>query len=99
MSIRTMITPIILALTALVPRGPLALAYLLMWGGQQAALGDYGWIVTRGLPTVGALLLLGLLLRSLASLGNDVARDGQGADDAHRRDGDRDREPAPAIAG
>jgi hypothetical protein len=57
-----LVVPLILALAAGVRRGPLALAYILMWGGQQAALGDLGWIVTRGLPTAGALLLLGLLL-------------------------------------
>jgi hypothetical protein len=57
-----LVVPLILALAAGVRRGPLALAYLLMWGGQQAALGDAAWIVTRGLPTAGALLLLTLLL-------------------------------------
>ena len=38
----------------------LALAYLLMSGGEQAALGDLSWIVNRGLPTAGALILLGV---------------------------------------
>jgi alpha-1,2-mannosyltransferase len=39
-----------------------ALAYFLMWGGQQGALGDLAWIVNKGLPTAGALLLLGLFM-------------------------------------
>ena len=39
-----------------------ALAYLLMSGGEQTALGDLSWIVNRGLPTAGALILLGLAL-------------------------------------
>ena len=41
----------------------LALAYLLMWGGQQPALGDLAWVVNRALPTAGALVLLGSLVR------------------------------------
>ena len=40
----------------------LALAYLLMSGGEQTALGELAWIVTRGLPTAGALLLLGVAI-------------------------------------
>ena len=40
----------------------LALAYLLMSGGEQTALGDLSWIVNRGLPTAGALILLGVAL-------------------------------------
>ncbi len=42
----------------------LALAYLLMSGGEQTALGDLSWIVNLGFPTAGALLLLGVALRS-----------------------------------
>ena len=41
----------------------LALAYLLMSGGEQTALGDLAWIVTRALPTAGALIILGAALR------------------------------------
>ncbi len=41
----------------------LALAYLLMSGGEQTAFGDLSWIVNRGFPTAGALVLLGLALR------------------------------------
>lgn len=40
----------------------LAAAYLLMSGGEQTALGDLSWIVNRGFPTVGALILLGVAL-------------------------------------
>jgi alpha-1,2-mannosyltransferase len=38
----------------------LGLAYLLMSGGEQTALGDLSWIVNRGLPTAGSLILLGV---------------------------------------
>jgi hypothetical protein len=41
-----------------VPLPVLALAYLLMWGGQQDAFGELSWIVNRALPTLGALTLL-----------------------------------------
>lgn len=41
----------------------LAVAYLLMSGGTQTALGDVQWIVNRALPTAGALVLLALALR------------------------------------
>jgi hypothetical protein len=34
-----------------------------MSGGQQAALGDLGWIVNRAMPTAGALVLLVLAAR------------------------------------
>ena len=50
----------------------LALAYLLMSGGEQTALGDWSWIVNRGLPTAGALILLIVALRpSHTELGGD----------------------------
>ena len=49
-----------LHLGAIDTKGWLALAYLLMSGGEQTALGDFAWIVTRGLPTAGALVLLGV---------------------------------------
>ena len=76
-----LVVPLILALAAGVRLRWLALAYVLMWGGQQPALGDVEWIVTRALPTAGALLLLGLLL--VALLG-DQTRDRGRAEDAHR---------------
>ncbi|MES2211155.1 MAG: glycosyltransferase family 87 protein [Chloroflexota bacterium] len=42
----------------------LAVAYLLMSGGQQPALGELSWIVNRGFPTAGALILLAVALRA-----------------------------------
>jgi alpha-1,2-mannosyltransferase len=56
-----LVLPLVLGLGAGVPIGALAIAYLLMWGGQQDALGDLSWIVNRALPTLGALALLGAL--------------------------------------
>ena len=58
------VLPFILGLAAGVRARWLALAYFLMWGGQQAALGDLSWIVNRALPTAGALLLLAALATS-----------------------------------
>ena len=58
-----LVLPLMLGLGAGVPLRYLAVAYFLMWGGQQDALGDLSWIVNRGLPTLGALVLLaGLVL-------------------------------------
>jgi alpha-1,2-mannosyltransferase len=56
------VLPFILGLAAGVRLRWLALAYFLMWGGQQAALGDLAWIVNRAAPTLGVLVLLGALL-------------------------------------
>jgi hypothetical protein len=45
-----------------------------MWGGQQNALGDMSWIINRGLPTAGAVVLLaGLLVgaRRTSAVGRD----------------------------
>ena len=57
-----LVLPMLLALGAGVPVRWVAVEYFLMWGGQQTALGDLAWVVNRGLPTAGALLLLvGLL--------------------------------------
>lgn len=58
-----LVLPLILGLSAGIPIRWLAAAYLLMWGGQQVALGDLAWIVNRGLPTAGMLVLLGALVR------------------------------------
>lgn len=45
--------------------GPgLAVAYLGMFGGEQRALGGLSWVINRGLPTIGILALLGVLLRA-----------------------------------
>jgi hypothetical protein len=57
-----LVLPMLLGLAAGVRVRWVAVAYLLMWGGQQAALGDLAWVVNKGLPTAGALLLLGLLV-------------------------------------
>jgi alpha-1,2-mannosyltransferase len=63
-----LVLPLILGLSAGVPLRWLALAYFLMWGGQQQALGDLAWIINRGMPTAGALVLLtGLLIGGRAS--------------------------------
>lgn len=57
-----LVLPLILGLASGVPVALLAVSYLLMWGGQQAAFGDAAWLVNRALPTAGALLLLPALL-------------------------------------
>ena len=57
-----LILPFLLGLAGGVPLRWLALAYLLCWGGQQDALGPWAWVVNRGLPTAGALVLFGALL-------------------------------------
>ena len=59
-----LVLPLILGLSAGVPLGWLAAAYLLMWGGQQQALGDMAWIVNRAMPASGALVLLAGLFYS-----------------------------------
>jgi alpha-1,2-mannosyltransferase len=57
-----LVLPLMLGLGAGVPLRYLALAYFLMWGGQQDVFGDLAWIINRALPTVGALVLLAALL-------------------------------------
>jgi hypothetical protein len=59
-----LVLPMILALGAGIRLRWIGLAYLLMSGGQQDALGDFAWIVNKGLPTAGVLLLLALFLRA-----------------------------------
>jgi hypothetical protein len=56
-----LVLPLILGLGSGVSVPALGVAYLLMWGGQQNALGDLSWIVNRALPTLGSLVLLGAL--------------------------------------
>ena len=53
-----LVLPFLLLLAEGRPIAWLAVAYLLMSGGEQTALGDLSWILNRGLPTAGALLLL-----------------------------------------
>ena len=58
-----LVLPFVLALGSRVAPAALIAAYVLLWGGQQDALGDLSWIVNRGLPTTGVLALFaGLLL-------------------------------------
>ncbi len=58
-----LVLPLLLGLGSGVSVGWLAASYLLMWGGEQSALGDLSWIVNRAMPTLGAVLLLvGLVL-------------------------------------
>lgn len=68
-----LILPFWLALGAGVRLRWLALAYVLMWGGQQTALGDLSWIVNRALPTLGALVLLIALLGVVRGAGRRPA--------------------------
>jgi hypothetical protein len=56
------VLPLMLGLAAGVRLRWLALAYFLMWGGQQAALGDLAWVVNRAFPTLGALVLFAALV-------------------------------------
>jgi hypothetical protein len=60
------VLPFVLGLAAGVRLRWLGLAYLLMWGGQQTALGDSAWIVNRLAPTLGALVLLAALATAAA---------------------------------
>ena len=57
-----LVLPLVLGLASGVRLRWLALAYILMWGGRQPALGDLAWVVNRGFPTAGALLLLAVLV-------------------------------------
>jgi alpha-1,2-mannosyltransferase len=70
-----LVVPLLLGLAVGIRAPWLGLAYLLMWGGRQDALGDWAWVVRRGLPTAGALLLLGLLVQR--ALRRDQVEDGQ----------------------
>ena len=63
------VLPLLLGLAAGVRLRWLGLAYLLMWGGQQPALGDLAWVVNRGFPTLGALLLLAALVAAAVGAG------------------------------
>jgi hypothetical protein len=58
-----LVLPFLLLLAEGRPIAWLGLAYLLMSGGTQTALGDLGWIVNRAMPTAGALVLLVLAAR------------------------------------
>lgn len=88
-----LVLPFLLALGAGIRARWLAVPYLLMWGGQQNALGDLAWIVNKGLPTVGAMLLLALLVSR-----RDESRGGEGAEDCFSHSEDAKDEPTRAIA-
>jgi len=63
-----LVVPLLLALGAGVAPALVALAYLLLSAGYQAALGDAVWITVRLLPTLGMLLVLaGLVVRGRAA--------------------------------
>lgn len=57
-----LVLPLLLAMRYAPPLGWVAVAYLLMSGGEQEALGDLVWIVNRVLPTLGALLVVAGLI-------------------------------------
>jgi alpha-1,2-mannosyltransferase len=64
-----LVLPLLLAIRHAPPLAWVVVAYLLMSGGEQPALGDAVWIVNRVLPTAGALLVVA----GLAWFGRDVA--------------------------
>ena len=58
-----MVLPMLLALRFAPPLAWVAVAFVLLSGGEQEALGDLVWIINRLLPTLGALLVVvGLLI-------------------------------------
>ena len=69
------VLPLLLALRWAPPWIWVAVAYLLMFGGEQAAFGDAAWLINRVLPTLGAVGLLVVLLVRGARL-----RGGAGSD-------------------
>lgn len=64
-----LVLPFLLALGAGVPLRYLAIAYFLMWGGQQDAFGDLSWIVNRAMPAAGAIILLAALVGNVRAGG------------------------------
>jgi Glycosyltransferase family 87 len=59
-----LVLPLLLALAGGVPAWLVALSYFLMWGGQQPALGEWSWVLSRVPQTLGWLFLLaGLALQ------------------------------------
>jgi len=92
-----LVLPLVLQLASGVSIWWPAVAYLLMWGGEQTALGDASWLINRGLPTAGALLLLVGLLSGRERLGH-VEHGKQREQDAERTERRR-LEPGRAAAG
>lgn len=52
------VLPLLLAIRHAPPLWWVAIAYVLMFGGEQESLGGVVWVVNRVLPTLGALFLL-----------------------------------------
>jgi alpha-1,2-mannosyltransferase len=75
-----LVLPLLLALSAGVPIALVALSYFLMWGGQQPALGDWAWVLSRVPQTLGWLVLLVALAAT-----NDGDRVRSGVGIARRR--------------
>lgn len=96
-----LVLPMLLAVAAGVRLRWIALAYLLLWGGDQPALGDLAWVLNKGLPTCGALIVLAVLVAATArprreASGDDVAL-GDGRSEHDLGQGERAEErPAPA---
>jgi hypothetical protein len=67
-----LVLPLLMASRWAPPLGWVILAYLLMFGGEQAALGGAQWIVNRVLPTIGALLVLVVLAVRGAAVHEEV---------------------------
>lgn len=57
-----LVIPLLLAASAGVNRWVLLASYLLLWGGQQMALGDAAWILSRVPQTIGWALLLAVMV-------------------------------------
>ena len=86
------VLPFLLALAHGVGWRWLVVAYLCLFGGDQPGLGAAAWIVNRLLPTLGALALLGGLLRAGAG-GRAGAGSDAGSDAGRVPDSDAGRVP------
>lgn len=87
-----LVLPLLLALSGGVAVWTVALSYFLMWGGQQPALGDWSWVLSRVPQTLGwIVLLVALALQRAAPEGADA--EGREAEAPARRPGS---EAAPA---
>jgi alpha-1,2-mannosyltransferase len=53
-----LVLPMLLAIRFAPPLAWVAVAFVLLSGGEQEALGDWVWIVNRALPTLGAILVV-----------------------------------------
>ena len=57
-----LVLPMLLAVRFAPPLIWVIVAYVLLSGGEQEALGEFVWVVNRLLPTLGALLVVAGLL-------------------------------------